>query len=286
MVSGPRRIVRTRQGGYNLVALMVLIAVLNIGVAASLPHWSKLAQRDKEEELIFRGLQYAEAIRIFQKRTGRFPTRLEELVEVEPRSIRQLWTDPLNDEPEWGLILAATGNPNPAAGRQLGGGLGDRNSGRDDAEDTGDGDEAAETRRRLRSRRGDAASTSPRQRIPDPRERGSFLPRRGQQVSVAPIIGVHSLVDGKALKTFQGSSNYKEWRFSADLIPAMAGPSGADVMPRLHANWIGRPFPNGIEPKRGTSPTDVFDTDDRRPVDRDADGLRRGRRRGPRRSQG
>ncbi|HEX2251775.1 MAG TPA: hypothetical protein VHQ65_00740, partial [Thermoanaerobaculia bacterium] len=51
------------------------------------PAWSKMAQREKEEELIFRGLQYAEAIRVFQRKFGRYPTRLEELIEVEPRKI-------------------------------------------------------------------------------------------------------------------------------------------------------------------------------------------------------
>ena len=65
----------SRQGGYNLVVLMVVVAVVNIGIAAALPMWSKVIQRQKEDELIFRGLQYAEAIRVFQIRTGRFPTR-------------------------------------------------------------------------------------------------------------------------------------------------------------------------------------------------------------------
>ena len=71
--------------GYNLVMLMVLVTVLNIAVAASLPAWSAVIRRDKEEELIFRGLQYAEAIRVFKQRFQRDPVRLEELIEVAPR---------------------------------------------------------------------------------------------------------------------------------------------------------------------------------------------------------
>ena len=50
--------------GYNIVILAVAITVLNILVAKALPLWSHVIQREKEEELIFRGLQYAEAIRI------------------------------------------------------------------------------------------------------------------------------------------------------------------------------------------------------------------------------
>jgi len=44
-------------------------------------------RREKEEELVFRGLQYAEAIRVFQNRFQRPPIRLQELIEVEPRSM-------------------------------------------------------------------------------------------------------------------------------------------------------------------------------------------------------
>ena len=81
--------------GYNLVVLVVMITVMNIVLAKMLPLWSGVIQRDKEQEFIFRGLQYAEAIRVFQAREGRWPTHLKELGTVEPRVIRQLWDNPL-----------------------------------------------------------------------------------------------------------------------------------------------------------------------------------------------
>ena len=56
---------RRRAAGYNLVALVVGITVLSILTAAAMPLWSTAIRRDKEEELISRGLQYAEAIRVF-----------------------------------------------------------------------------------------------------------------------------------------------------------------------------------------------------------------------------
>jgi len=125
---------RRGQAGYTLVMLMVLVTVLNVLVAAALPAWTAMQQRDKEEELIFRGLQYAEAIRVFQSRFGRLPVRLEELIEVEPRSIRQLWKDPLTGKNDWGLIFASAGggapqpgSPNPS-GEDLTGGSGLRPS--------------------------------------------------------------------------------------------------------------------------------------------------------------
>jgi type II secretory pathway pseudopilin PulG len=113
---------RDRQSGYNMVVLMVLVTVLHVLVAAALPSWSGAIQREKEEELIFRGLQYAEAIRVFQARFNKPPNRLEELVEVEPRSIRRLWEDPMTGEARWGLIFAGGGAPLPGRGDGAAGG--------------------------------------------------------------------------------------------------------------------------------------------------------------------
>src|SRR4051812_41255426 len=89
---------RASERGYNMVMLVMAITVLNIMVAISLPMWSQMIQRDKEEELISRGFQYVEAVRVFQNRFQRLPVRLEELIEVKPRCIRRLWKDPMTDE--------------------------------------------------------------------------------------------------------------------------------------------------------------------------------------------
>jgi type II secretory pathway pseudopilin PulG len=96
---------RAAAAGYSLVVVTMLITVMSILVAAVLPLWSAQAKRDKEEELISRGMQYAEAIRVFQRRFGRLPVRLEELIEVEPRSIRRLWEDPMTGERNWVRIF-------------------------------------------------------------------------------------------------------------------------------------------------------------------------------------
>jgi len=92
---------RRREAGYNLVILVIAITLLNIMVAAAIPLWRTAIRREKEEELIFRGWQYAEGIRNFQRRFGRLPVRLEELVEVKPRCMRQLWKDPITGEKDW-----------------------------------------------------------------------------------------------------------------------------------------------------------------------------------------
>ena len=88
-----------------------------------LPLWSHQIQREKEAELIFRGLQYAEAIRVFQIRFRRLPVRLEELIEVKPRSIRQLWENPMSEDGSWKLLRPNQPNlPNRPIPRKPGGG--------------------------------------------------------------------------------------------------------------------------------------------------------------------
>jgi type II secretory pathway pseudopilin PulG len=99
--------------GYSLVVVIMAVTVLNIMLAAALPAWSEMIQRDKEEELISRGFQYAEAIRVFQKRFQRFPAKLDELILVKPRCIRKLWKDPMTQDGEWEVILKNEGSRIP-----------------------------------------------------------------------------------------------------------------------------------------------------------------------------
>jgi type II secretory pathway pseudopilin PulG len=105
---------RRRRGGYTLVALLVGMTVASILIAAVLPLASAQAQREREAELIFRGLQYAEGIRVFRRRFGRYPNSLAELQEVKPRSVRKLWKDPMTKDGEWGIV-SLEGAPLPGA---------------------------------------------------------------------------------------------------------------------------------------------------------------------------
>jgi type II secretory pathway pseudopilin PulG len=107
---------QSRERGYNMVILVMVITLMNIALAVTLPAWSTAIRREKEEELIFRGLQYAEAIRVFRNRFQRLPMRLEELVEVKPRCIRQLWKDPMTESGKWQLLFE--GQVTPPGGLQ------------------------------------------------------------------------------------------------------------------------------------------------------------------------
>lgn len=235
------------QAGYNLVMLMVLLMVLNIMVAAALPSWSSVIRRDKEEELIFRGLQYAEAIRVFQNRFQRSPVRLEELIEVEPRSIRQLWKDPMTEDGKW--VLIPLQGPPGGLQRQPPG-----EEGLDDQDENGregGGEEEGESF----EEDGDSG----------------FGPKGGE-VQIGPFKGVHSRSSKKSFMLFNGKERYDEWHFTVELLTGASGgpvstggPGGAGVPPPVVPNqqmgpqpfparayWIGRPLPEFLVPRQGT----------------------------------
>jgi len=100
---------RSSEAGYTLVAVVIGMAVLAILTAAVAPAVSMIMQEDREQELIFRGRQYVRGMVMFQRRYGRFPTSLKEMYDHKPRTIRQLWKEPICNCDDWYLI--ALGSP-------------------------------------------------------------------------------------------------------------------------------------------------------------------------------
>lgn len=85
--------------------LMMAVFLIAIGLLVAVPVLQTEVQREKEEELIFRGKQYAEAVRIYaQKNPGRFPASLKEL--LDKKCVRRLYRDPFGPEGQWNVILA------------------------------------------------------------------------------------------------------------------------------------------------------------------------------------
>jgi type II secretory pathway pseudopilin PulG len=97
--------------GYLVIMVMMAVFAISVGFLIAVPLWQTEVKREKEEELIFRGKQYAEAVRIYvRKNPGRFPSSLKEL--LEKRCIRKLYKDPMTESGEWNIIL----NPGSAGG--------------------------------------------------------------------------------------------------------------------------------------------------------------------------
>jgi type II secretory pathway pseudopilin PulG len=96
--------------GYLVIMLMLAVFAISIGFLVAVPVWQTEVRREKEEELIFRGKQYVEAVRLYAlKNPGRFPPSLKEL--LDKRCLRKLYKDPMTESGEWNVIL----NPGTAA---------------------------------------------------------------------------------------------------------------------------------------------------------------------------
>lgn len=91
------------ESGYTLLILLFALSILTLGLLVAVPVWQTQIQREKEEELIFRGNQYVEAIRLFQLKMQTIPENLEEL--MDENCIRRLYPDPMTKHGEWNLIL-------------------------------------------------------------------------------------------------------------------------------------------------------------------------------------
>jgi type II secretory pathway pseudopilin PulG len=83
--------------GYAMAALLVGLSVMAVLMGAMLPVWSHMAQREKEEELIFRGQQYARAIGLFQRKFANTAPPSIDLL-VEQRFLRKKYKDPITND--------------------------------------------------------------------------------------------------------------------------------------------------------------------------------------------
>jgi type II secretory pathway pseudopilin PulG len=89
--------------GYMMITLMLGFALIAIGLLAVLPEIGQQIKRDREEEMRHRGTAYMRAIQHFYKKTGRYPSRLEELENTNNiRFLRKRYKDPISRDPETG----------------------------------------------------------------------------------------------------------------------------------------------------------------------------------------
>jgi type II secretory pathway pseudopilin PulG len=101
-----------RQDGFSYVIVMFLVAVLSITAVRALENTLTMERRDKEAEVLWRGMAYREAIRIYYESspgTGKsYPQELKDLLYdarlVRPtRPLRRMYSDPLSGE-DWGVV--------------------------------------------------------------------------------------------------------------------------------------------------------------------------------------
>jgi type II secretory pathway pseudopilin PulG len=90
---------RKNERGYVLLTLLLAVALMIIATAAILPSITFNIKRDREEEMIHRGVQYSRAIRAYYKKLGRYPTKLEDLESTNNmRFLRKRYKDPITGQ--------------------------------------------------------------------------------------------------------------------------------------------------------------------------------------------
>jgi type II secretory pathway pseudopilin PulG len=233
--------VRRSEQGYILLMLMLFITLLAIAAAAVAPSIAFRVKRDREEEMIQRGTQYSRAIRRYVKKTGRYPSRLEDLENTNNiRFLRKRYKDPVtgkdfkllhvgevqmtstagiagaaslvggaNGAPAGGAALAAAGAMMAsAAGQSVMGATAatPQNLNADSSSDAA----------------GDANSDKPGSA--DDAKSSSASPTSGigsGQLSSAvfgggPIVGVASISKAPTIREFNHKNRYNQWQFIYD----------------------------------------------------------------------
>ena len=195
---------RHRDSGYALLMVILLAALVLIALSAVAPQVLTQGQREKEEELVFRGDQYRRAIGTFYKKFGRYPNSVEELLHTNDLSfLRREYRDPMTLEGKWRFIRVG---PN---GEFIGARV--RPAKKPGEEDEGDeGDEEENTE--------------------EPPAGG---PSDGDNESL-PLAGVASSSSARSIRVYQGQERYDLWEFIYD--PAQEAGAGGQGQPKRPAN--------------------------------------------------
>ncbi len=85
-----------------LLAVLFMMAIMVIVALAVAPSIVMQIKRDREEEMIHRGTEYARAIKKYYKKFGRYPANLEQLDNTNQiRFLRRRFRDPLTKDGTW-----------------------------------------------------------------------------------------------------------------------------------------------------------------------------------------
>jgi len=192
-MSAPRTARRQRSDrGSAFLIVVFFAAVMLIAAGAATKSLLTEGRRQQEEDLIWRGNQYARAVKLFYRKNGRFPTSMDELTKPQNkiRFLRRAYEDPVNTEDgSWRLIYVSPSGQLIGSVRQG----------------------AAVGIPQVRP-----AGTGPQGTTPGVSAASISSPLSGGQLIGGNIIGVGSKVPKSSIKVYNGASIYREWEFIWD----------------------------------------------------------------------
>jgi len=174
-----------------MLALLFAVALMALAAVAIAPQIGQQIRREREEELIERGKQYAVAIRKFYKKFGRYPSRLEELENTNNiKFLRRRYKDPMTEKGEWRLVK-----------------MGESQALRRPVQGVGQGAAGAA---------GGGMGANPPRDAGTPASSISRAAGTGQTFGGGPIVGVASTSEKEAIKVLDKKTHYNEWEFVYD----------------------------------------------------------------------
>ena len=250
--------IRSGETGYVLLAVMLAVTLILVAMSIELPRIAQQIKREKEEELVHRGKDYATAVKRFvHKNGGRYPLSVEQLENTNHiRFLRKKYKDPMTGESDWKMVHpgeAQINIPTPKPGLSGPGGTNPGLFGTNPPTNNPPPGTA-----QLNPNAGGSTFGQPQQQ---PTSGGGQLGSltvsnigNGQTVGGGQIIGVASTSKKQSIKEFNDKDHYDEWYFVYDLRLEQSGGTGIIVAePRAGAATTGGSSPSGSA-SSGTSP--------------------------------
>ena len=209
---------RRQQSGYMLLAILLMMTLMIIAATVAAPKLATQVKREREEELIHRGKEYAVAIRRFYRKFGRYPTSIEQLENTNNfRFLRKRYKDPITGKDDWKIIhvgeaknpLNLFGAPSSGASATGTGGLSAPGLGAPQTP-------AGMTPAGQQPSSGTSTTGATGQTGQTGQQTTGGTGTSGQTFGGGAIIGIASPSAVEALKELQGKTHYNEWEFVYD----------------------------------------------------------------------
>jgi len=221
-----------------LLAVMLAVTLVLVALSIELPRIAQQIKREKEEELVHRGKDYATAVKRFvHKNGGRYPVSVEQLEDTNHiRFLRKKYKDPMTGESDWKIVHVGEAQikiPTPAPGLSGPGGANPGLSGTNPAGTNPPGiNPPPPGTAPLNPNGGGAQLGQPQTQPGGGGNLGSLNTSNignGQTAGGGQIIGVASTSKKQAIKEFNDKDHYDEWYFVYDLRLEQSGGTGVTV---------------------------------------------------------
>jgi type II secretory pathway pseudopilin PulG len=237
-----RKARRGGQQGYILLTLVLFTVLIVIAATIVLPEFVFQTKRDREEEMIHRGVQYSRAVRRYYKKFGKYPSTIEELKATQNiHFLRKAYKDPVTGK-DFRLLhltdvqqlmagagmMGAVGGMGGANAMGMAGAMGQMTGG---AQGLGGG--MAQQAMMAQASMAQAAMAMQGQQQQtqvgtslngDSPDGGAAKPSgmhfsndndklSGQVFGGGPIVGVASTSKNETIREFNNKNHYKDWQF-------------------------------------------------------------------------